>query len=73
MQPVNTFIITARECSRALAEHRLKERPGVKSSLLVKVDKLRTELSLSILRMATWWAGATAHLRSFFTISQQAA
>lgn len=53
-QTVNTFIITARECERALAEFRLKTRPGLVSHLALLVEWARIELKLSALVFMTW-------------------
>ncbi|KAK9823333.1 hypothetical protein WJX72_001997 [[Myrmecia] bisecta] len=37
-QPINTFVITARECTRALGEFRLAEQPGWRSRVAVTSD-----------------------------------
>ncbi len=42
-QPVNTFVITARECSRALAELEVAQHPGVISRVHVWWEVLQVE------------------------------
>lgn len=54
-QPVNTLVITARECTRALADLQRRERPGWGSWLAARVDVLRVELMMAALRLAAWW------------------
>ena len=56
MQPVNTFVITARECSRALTDIRNREQPGLRSQLKGKLDEWRVEYRVTLLRVASWWA-----------------
>ncbi len=58
-QPVNTFIITARECTRALAEQRLVSAPGVRSRLAGLGDTLGVELRIAALSLLAWWAALT--------------
>ena len=57
LQPVNTFIITARECSNAIAQNKLRLHPGLKTWLSVQFDSLRTELVVATLKFMTWWSG----------------
>ena len=56
MQPVNTFVITARECSRALTDIRSREQPGLRSHLKGKLDEWHVEYRVTLLRVASWWA-----------------
>ena len=56
LQPVNTFVITARECSRALTDIRSKEQPGFRSHLRGKLDEWHVEYRVTLLRVASWWA-----------------
>lgn len=56
LQPVNTFVITARECSRALTDIRNREHPGMGSQLKGKLDEWRVEYRVTLLRVASWWA-----------------
>lgn len=56
VQPVNTFVITARECSRALTDIRSREQPGLRSHLRGKLDEWRVEYRVTLLRVASWWA-----------------
>ncbi|PRW32844.1 ABC1 protein [Chlorella sorokiniana] len=48
--PVNSFVITARECTRALARDRLSHRPGLWSRLAVAADVYAVELRMAALR-----------------------
>lgn len=56
LQPVNTFVITARECSRALTDIRNREQPGLRSQLRGKLDEWHVEYRVTLLRVASWWA-----------------
>ncbi|KAL3145108.1 hypothetical protein ABBQ38_001717 [Trebouxia sp. C0009 RCD-2024] len=55
-EPVNTFVITARECSRALTDIRNREQPGLRSHLRGKLDEWHVEYRVTLLRVASWWA-----------------
>jgi aarF domain-containing kinase len=61
--PVNSFVITARECTRALARQRMAHRPGLLSRIVVARDMLAVELRMSALRLLTWLAEMEAWLR----------
>ena len=61
--PVNSFVITARECTRALARDRLAHRPGLWSRLAVAADVYAVELRMAALRMLSWLAELEAWLR----------
>ena len=61
--PVNSFVITARECTRALARHRLSHRPGLWSRLAVAADVYAVELRMTALRILSWLAELEAWLR----------
>eukprot|EP00898_Chlorokybus_atmophyticus_P006585 jgi/Chlat1/6928/Chrsp52S06595 len=54
--PVNTFVIVARECTRALADARLQQRPGFTSRIGVVIDSLRVEWRVLLLRTFAWLA-----------------
>jgi len=56
-QPVNTFIITARECTRALAEMRYERGPKLGGWLLAQADMLRVELLMLGMRALVWSIG----------------
>ena len=56
MQSVNTFIITARECTRALNEARMKQRPGARTWLVCTADSLGVELRIAALKIIAWWS-----------------
>ncbi|DBA69933.1 hypothetical protein WJX79_001480 [Trebouxia sp. C0005] len=55
-EPVNTFVITARECSRALTDIRNREQPGIRSKVKGKIDEWHVEYRVTLLRVASWWA-----------------
>lgn len=74
--PVNSFVITARECTRALARHRLAHRPGMLSRLVVAKDVWAVELRMTALRLMSWFADTETWLRGSGdggTTEQQAA
>jgi hypothetical protein len=54
-QPINTFVITARQCARALAEDRVKVAPGLGSRVAAAVEQLRIEAVIGALVLMTWW------------------
>lgn len=62
--PVNSFVITARECTRALARDRLSHRPGLWSRLAVAADVYAVEFRMAALRVLSWLAELEAWLRS---------
>lgn len=62
--PVNSFVSTARECTRALARARLQHRPGLLSRVIVAADVLAVEVRMAALRMLTWLGELEAWLRS---------
>lgn len=61
--PVNSFVITARECTRALARDRLSHRPGLWSRLAVAADVYAVELRMAALKFLSWMAELEAWLR----------
>lgn len=61
--PVNSFVITARECTRALARHRLAHRPGLWSRAAVAADVWAVEARMAALRLLAWFASVEAWLR----------
>jgi len=48
---VNNYLITARECARALAQHRASKVPGMASALVSKWEGARLELRLAVLNL----------------------
>lgn len=54
MQNVNTFVITARACTRCLADDAWARRPGIRSWLAGWGLRARMELQMLLLRTATW-------------------
>ncbi|KAK9917077.1 hypothetical protein WJX75_000654 [Coccomyxa subellipsoidea] len=57
-QPVNTFTMTARECTRALNEARMREQPGLRTRIACLADTLGVEARISALALMSWWATA---------------
>lgn len=55
--PVNTFVSTARECSAALSQERLRRRPGLASRLLGLRDRAMVESRLALVRVIVWVKG----------------
>jgi len=58
-QPVNNIVITARECTRAIAEERLEHASatGVRrliTQALVAVEVMRVEVRMALLRLMAW-------------------
>lgn len=70
---VNSFVITARECTRALARDRLSHRPGLWSRLAVAADVYAVELRMTALRFLSWLAELEAWLRGGSTAAAAAA
>ncbi|KAF6264636.1 ABC1 family-domain-containing protein [Scenedesmus sp. NREL 46B-D3] len=56
--PVNTFVITAKTCSRALAEMDMQQSPGVRSWLAGRASMLRVELVMAAMRVMGLWVAA---------------
>jgi aarF domain-containing kinase len=54
--PVNTFVITAKTCSRALAELEAQQRQGVKSWLSSRLEVLRVDLAMTVMQLLGFWA-----------------
>lgn len=61
-QPVNTFVIMARECTRALARDRAAERPGLASALVSLEERARVELRIGLMQAAVWLASLRSGL-----------
>lgn len=55
-QNVNTFVITARACTRCLADDAWARRPGIRSWLAGWGLRARMELQMLLLRTVTWTA-----------------
>lgn len=53
--PVNSFITTARECTRALSKIRYEEHPGVVSFARGAVDRARIELRVWAMKVLTFY------------------
>ncbi|GLC72431.1 hypothetical protein PLESTF_001246800 [Pleodorina starrii] len=62
-EPVNTFVITARECSAALARERLRGAPGPLVRLAVAWERLRVEARMLGFELMVWCKGVRARLR----------
>ncbi len=63
MQSVNTFIITARECTRALNEARLEQHASIKTWLVCAADSFGVELRIAALKLMAWWSGMRVTLK----------
>ncbi|KAL4448834.1 hypothetical protein ABPG77_007551 [Micractinium sp. CCAP 211/92] len=61
--PVNSFVSTARECTRALAKARLQHHPGLLSRVMVAADVAAVELRMAALRLLSWLSELEAWLR----------
>eukprot|EP00879_Flechtneria_rotunda_P019542 GHRR01020529.1.p1 GENE.GHRR01020529.1~~GHRR01020529.1.p1 ORF type:complete len:166 (+),score=52.23 GHRR01020529.1:1075-1572(+) len=53
--PVNTFVITAKTCSRALAEFDTKQKRGVGTWFARQLDLLRVEFVMGVMRVMGAW------------------
>jgi hypothetical protein len=53
--PINTFVITAKTCSRALAEMDMQQSPGVGSWLSAQASMLHVELVMAAMRVVGLW------------------
>ena len=62
-QTVNTFVITARECTRATADWRMRQQPGLRSWLAGLGDTLGVEARIVAMHFLAWWAGFKVHLQ----------
>ena len=62
-QTVNTFVITARECTRAFADWRAQQRPGLRSWVAGIVDTVGVEARIAAMHFLAWWAGFKVHLQ----------
>ncbi|GFR41354.1 hypothetical protein Agub_g2037, partial [Astrephomene gubernaculifera] len=60
---VNTFVITARECSAALARERLKGAPGPLVRLAVAWERLQVEARMLAFEAIVWYSGVKARVR----------
>jgi aarF domain-containing kinase len=58
--PVNSFITTARECTRALSRIRYEENPGIGSWARGAVDRMRIELRVWAMKVLTLYERARA-------------
>jgi aarF domain-containing kinase len=54
--PVNTFVITAKTCSRALAELDGQQRRSVGSWLSGRLEVLRVDLAMTVMQLLGFWA-----------------
>ncbi|KAL4422859.1 hypothetical protein ABPG75_009056 [Micractinium tetrahymenae] len=61
--PVNSFVSTVRECTRALARARLQHHPGLLSRVMVVADVAAVELRMGVLRLLSWFSELEAWLR----------
>ncbi|WIA33107.1 hypothetical protein OEZ86_006260 [Tetradesmus obliquus] len=53
--PINTFVITAKTCNRALAEMDMQQSPGVGSWLSARASMLRVEFIMAAMRVMGLW------------------
>lgn len=53
--------MTARECTRALNEARLRSRPGLRSRLVCLANTAGVEARIAALALMSWWARARRH------------
>lgn len=60
---VNTFVITAKTCSRALAELDAQQRQGVKSWLSSRLEVLRVDIAMTVMQLLGFWASVQRALR----------
>ena len=62
LQTVNTFLITARTCTRALVAHDRQQHPGIWSWLRGLMTRWSVEWRIALLQLAagyqSWFAGA---------------
>lgn len=61
--PVNTFVITAKTCSRALAELDKQQRQGVGSWLSSRLEVLRVDIAMTVMQLLGFWASVQRALR----------
>ena len=61
--PIDSFVITARECTAALGRDRRQRQPGVRTRLAVAKDAAAVELRMAGLRWMTWLVQMQAWLR----------
>lgn len=54
-QPVNTFTIVARECSRALAEERALRVGGLRARMVSLEERVAVEVRVLVLQALTYW------------------
>ena len=63
VQSVNTFIITARECTRALNEARLEQHASIRTWLVCAADSLGVEFRIAALKLMAWWSSVRVTLK----------
>ena len=63
MQSVNTFIITARECTRALNEARLEQHANIRTWLVCTADSFGVEFRIAALKLMAWWSSMRVTLK----------
>ena len=63
MQSVNTFIITARECTRALNEARLEQHANIRTWLVCAADSFGVEFRIAALKFMAWWSSMRVTLK----------
>ena len=59
-QAINTFLITARTCTKALVAHDRQQHPGVWHWLRGHATRLGVEWRMLLLQLLTSWQGWTA-------------
>lgn len=63
MQSVNTFIITARECTRALNAARMEQHGSLKTWLACTADTFGVEFRIAALKFLAWWSSMRVTLK----------
>jgi hypothetical protein len=61
-QPTNTIAITARECTRALAEREMEQHPGLLTWVGAQAQLLHVEALMLAMSAASWWLRLRAAL-----------
>lgn len=72
-QTVNTFVITAKECTRALNEQRALVRPGLRTAVLNAWDAGQIQWRMTLLSAFAWLAQLRGSIaaRSGWLLSQR--
>ena len=63
VQSVSTFIITARECTRALNAARMEQHGSLKTWLVCTADTFGVEFRIAALKFLAWWSSMRITLK----------